>query len=133
LVAGRATTFSGNLGDGQQKTYASEILYSPFGAMTKEKFGTDTAIYNKLFYNSRGQLAEICESTSWTGPTDTTWDRGAIINYYSNNCWGMCGGTGSTTAMTDNNGNLKKQEVFVPNNEQNTSSTSWLQQYDYDG
>ncbi|HBB89635.1 MAG TPA: hypothetical protein DC047_18670 [Blastocatellia bacterium] len=130
--AGRATTFTGNLGDGQQKTYASEILYSPFGSMTKEKFGTDTVIYNKLFYNSRGQLAEIRESSSWTGPTDTTWDRGAIINYYSNNCWGMCGGSNSTTAMTDNNGNLKKQEVFVPNNEQNTSATSWLQQYDYD-
>jgi len=118
--------FTGNLGDGSSRNYSSEILYTPLGGLSKEKFGTDPAIYNKLFYNSRGQLAEIRESTGYTGPTDTTWDRGAIINYYSNNCWGMCGGTGSTTAMTDNNGNLKKQEVFIP------GASSWLQQYDYD-
>ncbi|HEV7746081.1 MAG TPA: RHS repeat-associated core domain-containing protein [Pyrinomonadaceae bacterium] len=130
--AGRATTFGGNLGDGTTRSYSSEIIYSPMGGMTKEKFGTNTALYNKLFYNSRGQLAEIRESTSYTDATDTTWNRGAIINYYSNSCWGMCGGSTSTTSMTDNNGNLKKQETFIPNNEQNTSSTSWLQLYDYD-
>jgi RHS repeat-associated protein len=135
--AGRAKTFSGTLGDGQQKDYSTEILYSPFGAMTKEKFGTDTAIYNKLFYNSRGQLAEIRESTSWTDTPnnpDTTWNRGAIINHYSNNCWGMCGGSTSTTAMTDNNGNLKKQDVYVPTTDalQNAPSVMWTQAYDYD-
>jgi RHS repeat-associated protein len=32
----------------------------------------------------------------------------------------------------DNNGNLRKQETLIPNNEQNTSSTSWYQQYEYD-
>ncbi|HSS19550.1 MAG TPA: hypothetical protein VLL54_05710 [Pyrinomonadaceae bacterium] len=102
--------------------------------MTVEKLGTTTPIYNKLFYNSRGQLAEIRESTSYMGPTDTTWNRGAIINHFSNNCWGMCGGSGSTTAMTDNNGNLKKQEVYVPNNDAlpTTSYTTWYDQYDYD-
>ena len=94
--------------------------------MTKEKFGTDTAIYNKLFYNSRGQLAEIRESTSYTGPTDTTWDRGAIINHYST-CWGMCGGPNSTTPMTDNNGNLKRQEIYIP------GSPTFAQTFAYDG
>ena len=44
--------------------------------MTKEQFGTSTAIYNKLFYNSRGQLSERREGTSYTGPTDTGWERG---------------------------------------------------------
>jgi RHS repeat-associated protein len=132
--SGRTTTFSGTLGDGQQKDYSTEILYSPFGAITKEKFGTDTAIYNKLFYNSRGQLAEMRESSSYTGPTDTTWNRGAIINHYSNNCWGMCGGSTSTTTMTDNNGNLKKQDVYVPTTDalQNAPYTMWTQAYDYD-
>src|SRR5712691_658097 len=100
--------------------------------MTKEKFGTDVALYNKSFYNSRGQLAEIRESTSYTGLTDTTWDRGAIINHYSNNCWGMCGGSNSTTAMTDDNGNLRKQEVYIPNQDSMTSYTTWWQGYDYD-
>jgi hypothetical protein len=46
------------------RTYSSEIIYSSFGALAKEKFGTNGAIYNKLFYNARGQLAEIRESTS---------------------------------------------------------------------
>ena len=101
--------------------------------MTKEQFGTDTPVYNKLFYNVRG-LSEIRESTSYTGPTDTTWNRGAIINHYSNGCWGMCGGSNSTTSMTDNNGNLKKQEVYVPLNDQlqNAPYTTWWQRYDYD-
>ncbi len=150
--AGRTSSFSGYLGDGTNRTYTTGIIYSPFGGMTKEQYGTSTAIYNKLFYNSRGQLSEIRESTSYTGPTDTTWDRGAIINHYSNNCWGMCGGSNSTTAMTDNNGNLKKQEVYIPGSDtfaqfyeydslnrlqsvresKNGGSTNWQQQYVYD-
>jgi RHS repeat-associated protein len=123
--AGRVASFAGNLGGGASLPYSTDIKYSPFGGMTKEGFGTDTAIYNKLYYNSRGQLAEIREGTSYTGPSDTGWERGAIINYYSG-CWGMCGGSNSTTPMTDNNGNLKKQEIFIP------GASSWLQQYDYD-
>jgi len=129
---GRTNSFSGNLGDGTNRTYASGIVYSSMGGVTKEQFGTDTPVYNKSFYNSRGQLSEIRVSTSYTGPTDTTWNRGAIINHYSNNCWGMCGGSNSTTAMTDNNGNLKKQEVYIPANDQVSSYTTWWQQYDYD-
>src|SRR5262249_4085482 len=63
-VAGRTNDFRGNLA-GSQRTYSPEVLYSPFGGLTKEKFVTDTPIYNKLFYNSRGQLAEIREGTSY--------------------------------------------------------------------
>lgn len=70
--------------------YSTGIIYSPMGGMTKEQFGTDTALYNKSFYNSRGQLAEIRVGTYHA--TDGTWrNRGAIINH-SNNCWGMCSG-----------------------------------------
>jgi RHS repeat-associated protein len=132
-TAGRANSFTGNLGDGDPtgRTYSSEIIYSPLGGITKEKFGTDTALYNKLFYNSRGQLAEIRVGT-YNGTDGTWWNRGAIINHYSNGCWGMCGGSNSTTSMTDNNGNLKKQEVYVPANDQITSYTTWWQGYDYD-
>lgn len=36
------------------------------GGLVKEELGTDTTIYNKLFYNVRGQLAEIRASTSYT-------------------------------------------------------------------
>ncbi|HEY8185434.1 MAG TPA: RHS repeat-associated core domain-containing protein [Pyrinomonadaceae bacterium] len=132
--AGHASSFIGNLGDGVGRPYSAAIIYSSLGGITKEQFGTDTPLYNKSFYNSRGQLSEIRVGTTYTGPSDTSWNRGAIINHYSNNCWGMCGGSNSTTSMTDNNGNLKKQEVYIPNNEQlpTTGYKTWWQVYDYD-
>jgi len=145
--AGRTSAFTGNLGDGVPRTYSTGIVYSPLGGMTKEQFGTDPALYNKLFYNSRGQLSEIREGTSYTGPTDTGWERGAIINFYGA-CWGMCGGSNSTTPMTDNNGNLKRQETYIPNGgptfaqtfdydslnrlQRVTEGSSWQQEYIYD-
>jgi RHS repeat-associated protein len=123
--AGRTSSVTGNLGDGTNRTYSTGIIYSSLGGMAKEQFGTTTPIYNKLFYNSRGQLSEIRESTSYTWAGDTSWNRGAIINHYSFQCWGACNGT-------DNNGNLKKQEVYVPENDQVTSYKTWYQQYSYD-
>lgn len=124
--AGRPSSFAGNLGDSTQRTYSSGMLYSPFGAMTKEEFGTQTPVFNKLFYNSQDQLAEIRESTSYTGPTDTSWDRGAIINHYSNQggCWG------ASCNATDNNGNLRRQEVYIPR--PTSGSDNFAQFYDYD-
>jgi len=109
--AGRTSAVTGNLGDGVTRNYSTEIIYSSLGGLTKEKFGTTTAVYNKLFYNSRGQLSEIRDSTSWTDANDTTWNRGAIINHYSDQCSGMCGGSNSATPMTDNNGNTQTGSV----------------------
>ncbi len=129
--AGRLITVSGTLGDTQTRTYTTGIIYNAAGRMTKEQFGTTTPIYNKLFYNSRGQLAEIRAGTTYSGPTDTGWQRGAIINHYSNSCWGMCGGSASTTAMTDNNGNLKKQEHWIQDGSGNVTAI-FTQQYEYD-
>jgi YD repeat-containing protein len=120
--AARLTAVSGNLGDGSTRTYATGILYSPTGGLVKEQFGTTTPVYNKLFYNSRGQLAEIRASSSYTGPTDTTWDRGAIINNYSSSCTGVCSGS----SMPDNNGNLKQQDIQIP------SVSTRSQYYEYD-
>src|SRR5258705_13266686 len=108
-------------------TYSRGISYSPLGLIAQEQFGTDTAIYNKLAYNSRGQLAEIKESTT---PNDSSWNRGKFINWYSLQCGVNVSSVDCNAA--DNNGNLRKQETFIPNNEQNTSSTSWYQQYEYD-
>jgi len=59
------------LGSASQRTYSTGMVYSAFGGMTKEQFGSNTPIYNKLCYNVRGQLAEIRESTSYTSSTDT--------------------------------------------------------------
>ncbi len=88
----------------------------------KEKFGTDTLIYNKLFYNIRGQLAEIREGTSYTGPTDKGSELGAIINNYSSSP----GCNGDNCIAVDNNGNLMKQQINVPN------LGNLLQTYEYD-
>ncbi len=109
--------FTGNLGDlgaGPQRSYSTGILHDAASRMTQEQFGTTTAVFNKLSYNSRGQLTEILAAT--TG-NDTSWNRGKIVNDYSG---------------ADNNGNLRKQTVYIPNKDQNTSSTSWYQQYEYD-
>lgn len=106
--AGRPSSFSGTLGDSTPRTYSTGAIYSPMGGLSQEQFGTTTPIYNKLFYNIRGQLSEIREGTT---PNNTDWERGAIINFYSANCWGMCAGQ----AMSDNNGDLKQQEHWVQN------------------
>ncbi|HKO61913.1 MAG TPA: hypothetical protein VJV03_12195, partial [Pyrinomonadaceae bacterium] len=116
--AGRASSASGNLGDGTQRTYATGISYVASGAMKQEQFGTTTPIYNKHIYNSRQQLSEIRVGTT---PNDTSWNRGAIINHYAA-CAGACNGT-------DNNGNLKRQTIYVSTA---TGSVNWTQTYDYD-
>ena len=130
-AAGRLNNFAGNLG-GTSRTYSSEVTYSPFGGMAKEKFGTTSAaIYNKLFYNIRGQLSEVRVSTSYTGPTDDSWNRGAIVNNYS----GLCTTTeGAACSGTDNNGNLIKQKLYIPSDDQipTTNYTLRTQEFSYD-
>lgn len=124
-AVGRLQSFAGNLGDGTQRTYTTGLAYSSWGKLAQEQYGTTTPVYNKLFYNVRGQLAEIRLSTT---PTDTSWNRGAIINHYSNQCWGQCSGQ----SMTDNNGNLKKQDVYIPHDDQISNYTAFGQAFDYD-
>src|SRR5205823_5267495 len=96
------------------------------GQMTQEQLGTTTPIFNKLFYNSRGQLAEIRAGTTYTSASDTGWERGAIINHYSDHCWGMC----SNHEMSDNNGNLKQQDHWIQDGNGNVTAI-FVQQYDY--
>ena len=121
--AGRLSSFTGNLGDGTTRTYSTGITYAAAGQLTQEQFATTVPVYNKLFYNSRQQLAEILVST--TGG-DTSWNRGRILNQYSLQC------SGAGCIAPDNNGNLRKQEVYIPADEQISSYTSWYQQYEYD-
>jgi RHS repeat-associated protein len=120
---------TGTLGDGVLRTYSSGVTYTNRNALAQERLGTENPVYNKLFYNSRGQLAEIRASTS---PNNTSWNRGAIINHYSDQCWGMCGGGNSTTSMKDNNGNLRRQDVYIPSDEQFSSVTTWADGFLYD-
>lgn len=120
--------FRGTLGDGVEKTYASQILYDELGGMSQERFGTQTPVYNKRFYNSRGQLSEIRVSTYSITSTDpsqrTNWNRGALINHYSDQSWAGSG--------TDNNGNLKKQDIYIPNDDAVSGYGLLSLFYDYD-
>ncbi|MCA1614954.1 MAG: hypothetical protein LC795_15150 [Acidobacteria bacterium] len=120
--------FRGTLGDGAEKTYASQVLYDERGGRGQERFGTDTPVYNKHFFNSRGHLSEIRVSTQPITSTDpslkTNWNRGALINHYSEQSWAGSG--------TDNNGNLRKQDVYVPNDDAVSGYGVSTFFYDYD-
>ena len=113
--------FSGNLGEGVTRTYATDVKYNQWGATQQEKFGTDTPLYHKQRYNERGQLWDVRLSTVSFSTDPANGDRGAIVNYYSNNNNFAQGGTG-----TDNNGNLLRQEIYIP------GSGFFRQNYHYD-
>lgn len=121
--AGRTTSFAGNLGDNTPRDYSTSISYSSLGGLAQEQFGTATPIYNKLFYNIRGQLSEIREGTT---PNNTDFERGAIINFFGT-CWGMCAGQ----PMPNNNGNLKRQEHWVKDSNGNVIAIN-TQAFEYD-
>jgi RHS repeat-associated protein len=125
-VASRLASFTGNLGDGTQRAYSTGVIYDETGGMKQEQFGTDTPVYNKFFYNNRGQLSEIRVSTySVTTPgQETNWNRGAFINRYS---WQSWSGSG-----TDNNGTLKMQMIYIPNDDQISGYQMNALAYTYD-
>src|SRR5712692_6032431 len=102
--AGRLNSFTGNLGDGTQRTYASAIQYSPFGGLTKEQFGTQQLLYHNQAYNVRGQVYYIA-----MGPTNDDWggDYGKLIYYYgAPYCFGCSG--------SENNGNVRLIDYYLP-------------------
>jgi hypothetical protein len=120
---GRLTALTGNLG-GASRTYSNNTTYSPIGGITKEQFGTNTPLYHKSFYNSRGQLFDTRVSSVndlWD------WNRGRLILYYSSNhVWGQSG--------TDNNGNVRFAETWIPPENATLDQTETLseQSYEYD-
>ena len=139
--AGRLTGFNGNLGDGVTRTYATGNLYSPLGSLLKEQFGTNTAVYHKIHYNSRSQICDVRASNvndEWGG------ELGALVNHYST-AWVHCG------SGPDNNGNLLMSQTIINSilfedrysydslnrltavsEYQNGTSLTGTQEYDYD-
>jgi len=130
-ASGRLSSFSGNIGDGVTRTYADTFSYNATGQMTKERFGTTTNLYHNLHYNNRLQLVENRLGTD--ANSSTTWNRGALINYYSNqartanNQW---------LNATDNNGNVTRVQHFVPTADVadpvNNYAVPMIDDYDYD-
>ncbi|HKO45275.1 MAG TPA: DUF2341 domain-containing protein [Pyrinomonadaceae bacterium] len=128
-AAGRLTSFTGNLGDGATRTYVTNISYSSSGQWTRERFGTQTPLYNKRHFNARGQLYDMRLST--VNDADN-YNRGAIINYYSLINYNTLANYGFGTTGSDTNGNVYVQRHMVPNDD-NVSGSSFMQQnYEYD-
>jgi len=122
---GRPASFTGTLGDGAERDYSTGALYDELGGVSQEKLGTATPVYNKRRYNERGQLASIRFGTT---AGDDGWNRGAIRLVYSPSAeW--------NESRPDNNGNLRKQVIYLPHGENPTGGDGWtefVQYYEYD-
>jgi len=128
-AAGRISNFSGNIGDGVQRTYATNTGYDDSGRLKEEQFGTQMPLYHKRHYNIRGQLFDVRLSSYSLQANEWDWNRGAVVNYFSSNyTWGG----NSSGSGTDNNGNLTRQASYVPANESLTSYNFSEDTYTYD-
>jgi RHS repeat-associated protein len=122
-IAGRTSSFTGNLGDGVVRTYADSISYDEWSGINRERYGTDTPLYHKEHRNVRGQLYDVRLSSV---NDDLNWNRGAIVNYYSLANYGF------GTSGWDNNGNLMIQQSWVPGDDAISTASFMQQNYDYD-
>jgi RHS repeat-associated protein len=142
-TAGQVTNFSGNLGDGTPRTYASGMIYNPRGQMMRETFGTTTNLYHRRYYNRRGQMFDVRLGTdgntaydvenpvAWRGAAGT-WNRGAIRLFYSSTLTDYEDYNTSNGALANNNGNLHRMDHFVPGNDSATTFSLSADEYTYD-
>lgn len=122
-AAGRTASFTGNLGDGVSRTYASSFIYNARNQVTQELFGTQTPLYHKLQYNIRGQLWDVRVSTG--ADVNGSWNRGALQFFYESTLTHGASGP-------DNNGNLLKTSHYVPLDETTSTWSIPHQLYTYD-
>lgn len=121
---GKLSSFTGNLGNGTARTYSTGIIYNAQGQMLREQFGTTTALYHNCHYNRRGQLYDVRLSTSSTD--EWSWNRGALRMYFNSDYSDY----NTTPTYANNNGNLYRQDHFVPDND---AALSWSMAVDYFG
>ena len=121
--AGRTSSFTGNLGDGVSRSYATSFAYNSRNQLTQELFGTQTPLYHKLQYNIRGQLWDVRVSTG--SDVNGTWNRGALQFFYENTYTHGASGPG-------NNGNVLKTNHYIPFDEQSSTWAIHDQFYSYD-
>lgn len=122
-AAGRTTSFTGALGDGVTRTYASSFLYNARSQVTQELFGTQIPLYHKLQYNIRGQLWDVRVSTN--PDVNGSMNRGALQFFYDSSL-------GYGTSGPDNNGNLLFANTYSPEDEQEVHWAISRQRYNYD-
>ncbi len=117
---GRLSQMVGNL-DGVQRTYSTGITYNASGNMIREQFGTQTPLYHNRHYNNLGQLYDVRLGTN--GGDEWSWNRGALRIFYGAN---SAVGNGGTL----NNGNVYREDHFIPLND---AVTSWFMPVEYYG
>ena len=135
-----SSRFTGNIGDGAPRNYSTGIQYNLQGQLTREIFGTSTALYHRRHYNSRGQLFDVRLGTDSNTINDgpdpaqwsaASWNRGALRMYFSSNlieyAW-------PAQSPQHNNGNLYRQDHFVPTALDGSGNpTTWGMSVDYFG
>jgi RHS repeat-associated protein len=122
-TAGRTSSFTGNLGDGLTRTYASSFIYNARNRVTQELFGTEMPLYHKLQYNIRGQLWDVRVSTN--PDVNGSMNRGGLQYFYDSSL-------GYGTSGPDNNGNVLFANTYTPEDEQDTKWAIHRQSYNYD-
>ena len=122
-TAGRTSSFTGNLGDGVTRTYASAFVYNARHQVTQERFGTATPLYHKLQYNIRGQLWDVRVSTN--PDVNGSLNRGGFQYFYESSL-------GYGTSGPDNNGNVLFANFYTPEDEQLAHWAITRQRYNYD-
>ncbi len=138
--AARLASFTGNLGETNQRTYATGMTYNAASLMTREQFGTDTALYHRTHYNNRLQAYDTRVGTDNSTSLDAddpnvwqyaagSWNRGALRLFYSkdSNNNPITGNGG-----LNNNGNLYRMDHFMPGNDTVTNYTMSEGSYQYD-
>ncbi len=123
-TAGQMTTFTGNLGDGTTRNYATGMTYTPAGQLTQENFGVNVSanvpngIWHNTHYNNRLQMTDTRIGTGINDGQgqEWTWNRGAIRMFYAAN----------------NNGNITRMDHYVPTNEAASTYAMSLDYYGYD-
>jgi RHS repeat-associated protein len=124
--AGRLTDFSGNLGDGVNRTYSTITQYHPAGMVEREGLGTQTPLYLKRRYNKRLQIGDVRLSTI---DNATNSDRGALLFYYGPNA---VDDADPFQDETTNNGNLWRQVHQVPKPTGDGDVQPQIDDYTYD-
>ncbi|HSE16491.1 MAG TPA: RHS repeat-associated core domain-containing protein [Pyrinomonadaceae bacterium] len=122
-TAGRTIGFTGKLGDGITRTYASSFIYNARSQVTQELFGTATLLYHKLQYNIRGQLWDVRVSTN--PDVNGSMNRGGLQYFYDSSL-------GNGTSGPDNNGNVLFANTYTPEDEQDIKWAIHRQSYAYD-
>ncbi len=114
-AGGRTGSFEGFLGGQGYFLYSSGMVYNAAGQMTEEVFGTSpTPIYHTARYNNRFQMYEVNAGT-FNDVNNTAssayWNRGRLRFFYNQ---AALNAEDPSLAGTDNNGNVLRQEHWVP-------------------